>query len=79
MGGNRGASWFTIISASFLLGFILLMAQRRCAANLGGVCLAAAAVYAQYASGSAQCQPDDDHAPRRIVAWRQSNLAPGEV
>ena len=48
MGGNRGASWFTIISASFLLGFILLMAPNAGVRLiiLSGVCLAAAAVYA---------------------------------
>ena len=58
MGGNRGASWFTIISASFLLGFILPLAPNAGVRLiiLSGVCLAAAAVYAfpSYASGSAR-------------------------
>ena len=48
MGGNRRASLFTIINASFLLGFILLMAPNSGVRLiiLSGVCLAAAAVYA---------------------------------
>lgn len=48
MGGNRGASWFTFISGSFLLSFVLLLAPNTGVRLivLSGVCLAGAALYA---------------------------------
>ncbi len=48
MGGNRGASLFTLISGSFLLGFVLLMTPNAGVRLivLGGVCLAGAFIYA---------------------------------
>ncbi|MGB2134927.1 MAG: MBOAT family O-acyltransferase, partial [Flavobacteriales bacterium] len=46
MGGNRGASWFTFISGSFLLSFVLLLAPNTGVRLivLSGVCLAGAAL-----------------------------------
>ena len=48
MGGNRGTSWFTLISGFFLLSFILLMAPNTGVRLivLSSVSLALAAVYA---------------------------------
>lgn len=48
MGGNRGASRFTFISAAILFGFVLLMAPNAGVRlmMLGGVCLSGALVYA---------------------------------
>ena len=47
MGGNRGASTFTWISATFLLVFVLLLLPNAGARliALGGLCIAAAVVY----------------------------------